>query len=267
MQANQQSVSKARLIATCDAAKLDYVNDGSNNSTQFARGRLRRLLPLLADEGLTIDRILDLGARAASAKEALDHTARQFVLDATQMDSSGALHYDTESFRTLPMAIAERVLTAGLQCIHRRDYPPKQMPLHDLVASLRDVVPLPARTLHGCFITQGKKQISLIRETDAIKPMPIQPGESGLWDGRWQVQLAKDTPGKDLSVRPLGTPSRDVLGILSPGLNDDIPQGRARASLPALWSGEKVVSIARFGKHRSPGGLGAELVQAWPPKA
>ena len=59
------TVPKQRLIATCEAAKIPFVTDPSNCMEKFARGRMRRVLPLLAEDGLTIDRLIDFGTRAA----------------------------------------------------------------------------------------------------------------------------------------------------------------------------------------------------------
>jgi tRNA(Ile)-lysidine synthase len=44
------SLPKERLIATCEAACIDMVTDSSNKSEKYARGRLRKIMPLLASE-------------------------------------------------------------------------------------------------------------------------------------------------------------------------------------------------------------------------
>ncbi len=41
---------KARLVATCEAQGWPFVRDPSNADPRFGRARLRRLLPLLAEE-------------------------------------------------------------------------------------------------------------------------------------------------------------------------------------------------------------------------
>ena len=64
-------VTKQRLVATCDAHKLEYVDDASNSNMQFARVRLRKIMPALAAEGLTAQRFLDLSYRVKRADEAL----------------------------------------------------------------------------------------------------------------------------------------------------------------------------------------------------
>lgn len=65
-------IAKERLVATCKAHDLNYVDDASNSNTQFARVRLRKILPLLALEGLTARRFSNLSSRLKRADEALE---------------------------------------------------------------------------------------------------------------------------------------------------------------------------------------------------
>ncbi|WP_164547678.1 tRNA lysidine(34) synthetase TilS [Bosea sp. Tri-49] len=65
-------VEKARLVATCEARGLSFVRDPSNDDPRFARIRWRGLLPELAQDGLTAERLGQLARRLARADEALD---------------------------------------------------------------------------------------------------------------------------------------------------------------------------------------------------
>ncbi|MFX5046137.1 ATP-binding protein, partial [Acinetobacter baumannii] len=49
--------SHERLLATCRAAGLDWVEDPSNHNPRFARARLRAARDLLGGEGLDGDRL------------------------------------------------------------------------------------------------------------------------------------------------------------------------------------------------------------------
>jgi tRNA(Ile)-lysidine synthase len=73
---------KAELEAFCLSRGLGAIEDPSNADPRFGRSRIRRLLPLLASEGLTVERLLTLGRRAASADEALEQTARRALDEA-----------------------------------------------------------------------------------------------------------------------------------------------------------------------------------------
>jgi hypothetical protein len=117
------------------------------------------------------------------------------------------------------------------------------------------------RTLHGCLVAETAAQITVMREFAAITETPIiKPGESVIWDGRWKVTL--ENGDVDFHVRPLGHPPHEVLDVLAPGLRKMVPQGRARASLPALWNGDKLAIIPSL-KGEAP--ARAQLVTTWPP--
>lgn len=104
---------KARLVATCRGRGWDFVEDPSNLDTTFARARWRRVLPLLAKEGLDAGRLARLAERVARAEAALDAIASQaFDQLATIGDGRAVL-----PFRLLlaePSEIALRVLALAL---------------------------------------------------------------------------------------------------------------------------------------------------------
>jgi tRNA(Ile)-lysidine synthase len=244
-------VPKERLIATCDAAQLPFIRDPSNASDKFARGRLRRVLPLLAEEGFTVERLLLLGARAAEVSASLEHYVKIFLHDAVEQDEAGVLHVKLDLMRGLPHAVAQRALAACLTAIHADDYASEQASLDTLLAALLATEPMPARTLQGCLIVKNDNRASIMREYSAIIDAPlIRAGESIVWDGRWDVTLRRDAEISEAAyqVRPLGNPPHEIVDKLAPGLRRLVPQGRARASLPTLWCNEVLVLIPRFGR-------------------
>lgn len=229
------AISKERLLATCGTAKLPYIVDPSNQSEKFARGRLRRVMPLLAAEGLSTERLTDLGARASEVKAALDHYTDALLRVATRMDDAGALYFDLEHLRSAPVAIAERAVALCLNSIHAEEFMPERTSLRAVLKGLSADAGLPPRTLHGCLITKTKSRALFMREFSSITDAKtIRPGETVMWDGRWQVTLAQ-ADAEHFTIRPLGNPPYAMLDRLAPGLRKYIPQGRARAGLPALW--------------------------------
>ncbi|MDP9126762.1 MAG: tRNA lysidine(34) synthetase TilS, partial [Pseudomonadota bacterium] len=116
------NVPKARLIALCRDVALEFIDDTSNQSEQFARGRLRRLAPLLAAEGLTPERLADLATRAGHASDALEHYAAQFLAASSRRGMTGALRIDLEALRRAPREIAGRALDLCLRAVHSDTY-------------------------------------------------------------------------------------------------------------------------------------------------
>ncbi len=69
--------TKQELVALCRDRKQPFFEDPSNRDPRFARSRLRRLMPLLAAEGLRPEDLTRLAVRAARMEEALYHAADQ----------------------------------------------------------------------------------------------------------------------------------------------------------------------------------------------
>ncbi len=241
------SVSKERLVATCDAAGVAYVTDPSNGAEKYARGRLRKVLPLLEAEGLTVESLTGLGARAREAKDALDFYTWEFLTKAAQTELGGSVCLDRTALRVAPRAIALRALASCLRYVHDEDYPPEYASLSSLVDASLGTEDEPTRTLYGCIASIAENRVMILREpVAACEALPLPSGATVLWDKRWLVTA--DSTAPDTVIRALGNPPHAVIDALAPTLRRQIPQGRIRASLPALWEGEKLCAIPSFDK-------------------
>jgi tRNA(Ile)-lysidine synthase len=239
------SLPKERLLATCDAAHVAYVADSSNASEKYARGRLRKILPLLEEEGLTVDSLLKLGARATSAKDALDSAAKEFMVLAAKTEDGGSLRLDRAALRTVPREIALRALSAGLRYVHPTSYPPEHAALSSLLDVILGAEGESTRTLYGCLASVAEKGITLLREpADIHDVLPLPSGATVLWDGRWLVTSKNQVPAA--TVRALGIQPHEDLDNLAPELRHKIPQGRIRAGLPAIWKEDRLLAIPSF---------------------
>ena len=114
-------LSKARLVATCRAAGWPYIEDPSNADPRFLRARLRReLMPLLASEGLTSERLAALAERARRDADALD-TLAAAALAAARLDGdselapgASRLELDALRLKAEPDAILLRVVARAI---------------------------------------------------------------------------------------------------------------------------------------------------------
>ncbi len=75
------TIAKSRLVATCKANGWACVSDPLNTDPRFARPRWRKLMPLLAAEGLTPERLAKFAERAGAADDAVLAQARRLAGD------------------------------------------------------------------------------------------------------------------------------------------------------------------------------------------
>ncbi len=139
-------VAKARLLATCAAAGWPYIEDPSNADPRFTRVRLRdQLMPLLAREGLTADRLASLAERARRDADAPEARALS-VLAAVRLDDQGeaekGLSLDAERLSAEPDAIFLRVVARSLADVLGPRTPPVRLERFEarILGDLRDAL-------------------------------------------------------------------------------------------------------------------------------
>jgi tRNA(Ile)-lysidine synthase len=102
-------ISKSRLIATLAAAKIPFAEDRSNKDPGFTRVRIRNLMPALAQEGLTTERLGLLAGRLRRADQALEVVVDAAVTGLVRPQDR-ALAMDAVEFAGLPDEIRLRLL-------------------------------------------------------------------------------------------------------------------------------------------------------------
>ncbi len=105
---------KARLVELCRRNGWGFVIDPSNADERFARVRWRRLMPLLAEEGLTAGRLALLAERVARAEEALEIKARQALEAAGPAAEEGEFSFRAACLTGEPFEISLRILEQAL---------------------------------------------------------------------------------------------------------------------------------------------------------
>ncbi|TXN20010.1 ATP-binding protein, partial [Methylobacterium sp. WL9] len=108
---------KAALVAYCEAHALPFLRDPSNADDRFARTRLRTLMPQLATEGLTAERLTRLAGRLARDETALAQAAAGLLDSVRRPAPSGTLILDGQALLAAPEALALRVLDLALEAV------------------------------------------------------------------------------------------------------------------------------------------------------
>jgi tRNA(Ile)-lysidine synthase len=157
-------LSKARLYATLDAARVAYSEDPTNLDPRFTRPRLRTLLPALASEGLDARGFARLAARMRRAESTIEFAvaAAREALAPGPWAERGPVVFETARFANLPAEVGLRLL--GRAVAHTGDEGPVELgKLESLYDTLRQARSGLRRTLAGAQITLGSDRIAVER--------------------------------------------------------------------------------------------------------
>lgn len=125
-------IPKARLVATCTARDAPFVSDPSNRDDRFTRARLRGLLPVLATEGLTVERLAALGRRAARTEDAL----AAMTMDALSKAGVSREGMDVSANWPVIDAAPEEIRVRALAALFRRAGAPPHRPRLEQIEEL-----------------------------------------------------------------------------------------------------------------------------------
>ncbi len=102
--------TKSDLVEVCENAGQRYFSDPSNANDAYARARLRKLMPLLAEQGFDREALLRLGERAARAEIALASCADAAYERALTETAPAFARFDAGALSELPLDILQRLL-------------------------------------------------------------------------------------------------------------------------------------------------------------
>ena len=195
------ALTRDEIRAALAAQGETWLDDPANADLRYARARARAS-----------------GAGAAVAVEAAPRAPPAFAVDA-----AGVIR--------LPRDVAAPHLAAALLCAAGTERPPRGRRLLRLVERLRSGETF-AATLAGARIEAGA-DVLVCRDAGEIArgglaPLDLGPGETGVWDGRWEI-TAGAVP---LAVAPLRGRASGLSPVQRARLANVPPA--ARPSLPLL---------------------------------
>lgn len=160
------ALPKARLIATLNKLGVGYADDPSNRDPRFTRARLRGLMPVLAREGLSAERLAVLARRVRRAEAALEQavTAASESVSVSPWAEGQRIVFEPAAFGRLPDEIALRLL--GRAIAYAGDEGPVELgKLEALQAALAGEAPGRSirRTLAGALVSRNAKALVVER--------------------------------------------------------------------------------------------------------
>lgn len=158
------SVPHERLLVTLRAARLKWVEDPTNQNTDYLRPRLRAARDVLAAEGLTPSRLAVTSGRVARGRAALEAWADQLWHSYAQHTSVG-VGFDRDAYFILPDDMQIRLLTRALTAVNGKSPPARMEQIEQIWAAIqvggRQTVRV---TLGGCVVTRGAKTLKISKE-------------------------------------------------------------------------------------------------------
>lgn len=100
---------KARLIATLKKLRIPFATDPTNKDTKYLRARLRKLAPVLAQEGITSANLALMAKRLARANAALNRLSDEAAF-ALRADREAGRAFEARGFFLMPQEIGIRML-------------------------------------------------------------------------------------------------------------------------------------------------------------
>lgn len=111
------NVVKSRLIATCRVHHWPFITDPSNQNDKFTRARLRKIMPLLAREGLVPERLITLGQRMLKLEQVIAPQIEALWHAALLEKASTQITFDAGELKEAQTLLLERLLQKSMSIL------------------------------------------------------------------------------------------------------------------------------------------------------
>ncbi|WP_354551260.1 tRNA lysidine(34) synthetase TilS [Kaistia defluvii] len=236
------------LVDVVRAAGLQAVDDPHNADPAFDRVRFRRLMPMLAAEGLDAETLAATAKRLGRAAAALDSYVGRLFERGAITDATGGVRLDAAAWNGEPEEVRLRALARILRAAGGAAYVPRLESLETLEMAMRQALQGEpsgklARTLAGVLIDLRQGAFRFQREPgrEGLAEITVESGFSGIWDGRFAVRMTSGAAGA-FTIGALGAEGRRQFAVC-------VPKGMPRAieALPALRRNGEIVAVPALG--------------------
>jgi len=187
------SVTKKRLIATCNHHNQTWINDPSNLDERFTRVFWRNLKPRIGLESRSIQRFSTV---MGNLRGIIDNYCRDFIKYSGGVSSFGLIWFEASDFGKLPPYFSELMIGRILSSIGGASKPIKKRKIGNLRRNLTDKTAL-IETLGGCIVQKLEKgRILIFREyAKCLALNNSLQGTTSRWDNRFEITLSGGQSG------------------------------------------------------------------------
>ncbi len=234
-------VPRIKLTDFLESEEHPWIDDPSNESTEFERIRLRKRWDAVTQLGLSKEQLAKTSRKMTRARIALDGAATELLARGATISDLGFCTLEPTVIATASLEIQMRALARCLQAVGGAVHPPLDASL-ETAARWLFVPESPAITLGGCRLAIGGKVVTIAREAGRIKDRSIAlpARQEILWDRRFVVSCDSDCG--DVLTGPLGTAGWASLRKVRPALPAFVGRG-----LPAIWKDKELLAVPPLG--------------------
>ncbi|WP_246317367.1 tRNA lysidine(34) synthetase TilS [Hyphomicrobium methylovorum] len=236
------SIEKCRLVATLEEAGVPSFDDPTNVDGKYERARVRQAMAALNAAGISSAAIALSARRLGEAEAALRFADDQFRATLGLTFGNDVFgQFARDAFRAGPELLGQRLMSRLIARYGGASERPRLDEIENLTERLRHESKCTA-TLGGAMVTAGQRFIRIWREAGRLvdADLPLQPGESKIWDRRFRVTRFASAAGP-VTVRALG--AKDYPKICETLISGGRPPARAAHALPAFWAGDRLVAV------------------------
>tara|TARA_B100000929_G_scaffold288498_1_gene277099 strand:+ start:2628 stop:3887 length:1260 start_codon:yes stop_codon:yes gene_type:complete len=240
---------KKDLLRYAKVKNLNWSDDPSNYDDRFTRSRLRKVLPILYQEGFNQEQILISLKKMKIVDDAIEDVTEEYMRKYLKIYNNIAIFLSEELFFTAPKEIQIRVIEKSIKVFSSSSYSPRRQKIENLIGWIQSNSQDSAKTLGGTIFRKRKKELLLYKEPKLLDAsVPIKPSLNKYkkWDSRFLVKINKPCEGM---VRELGKDGIKFLKtkkIVGKNGYDNVPIS-AFYSAPSFWNKKGLISAPFLG--------------------
>ena len=156
------SLEKADMVAYCAALNVEFIDDPSNCSDEFARVRLRKSMGVLSEEGITPKRLGRTAMRLSRARRALEWVSDS-VYDSLPVIDTNRVEFNCEALMVNPDEVVLRVVLRAMDAVApQKGFGARMERVERLCLELRSASDFRKQTLGGVVFAYDAKRDVLV---------------------------------------------------------------------------------------------------------